>query len=790
MRCDGTYRQYVAYLAALSIRCPVALVDGSAAGSGQAFPVTYDYSPGEDLLEIDEGVPPEIHADLAVLLSTSGSTGAAKSVRLSHANIRANAESIIAYLGITGDDKAAMSLPFQYSYGMSVVNSHLLAGAEIVLMPGSVSSPEFWETFKSRGCTSLAGVPHTFDLIEQSRVDTSGLKTLRMMTQAGGKMPPAAIEAWSARSRAEGWSFVVMYGQTEAAPRMAYLPPEEAQANPGCIGRAIPGGTLSVRNDAGDILPDGEEGELVYEGPNVMMGYASSAADLALGQGPGVLHTGDLARRQPNGLFAITGRQSRFVKLFGYRISLDELDAKVKRDGISAASIAIGEEIHVVAGIPSEDAARLADEIDRWLKFPRGTVRVHAVTDLPRNANGKIDGLGMRAVAEAGSASATPPVRPVGRDMTAAEIFRVHFPASDIDDDTSFIDLGGDSLNYLSVALDLEASVGDLPDGWENLPARDLDALSASRRSTVAVDMPTLVRALAIVAIVADHFQLFAYGGGGALSLFLVAGWAFGAFTLPSVLRSGSIAPIVTLGLRVGIFTALMGAANWALTGYGSWPATFFVSNWVGPDVPGGAWFVEVYLQCLLLISLPLLSPSVRSFFAMKGFTALAVTAACAALAAIALDSVLDTDHLYRRLPFLLGWVFLLGMVAQAARSSGQKMWVALIAASGIMGFYGIAVSPFFAVVTFAMIWSPKLRMPRPLAIPIRSVAAGSLAIYLTHFQFASALAKVGLTHPTVSVIGSVIGGVLVWRIYLRIDHLVTKALPVQSTRAAKDGLS
>lgn len=502
--CDGEYRQYVAYVAALSARCPVILSDAAATARDQPFPVSYVYRAARDELAIHAGVAPELHPDLAVLLSTSGSTGAAKSVRLSHANIEANAASITAYLGIAQDDRAALTLPFQYSYGMSVVNSHLKAGAGIALIPHSVSSDRFWDLFEARGCTSLAGVPHSFDLMTQGGVDTSRLSRLRYMTQAGGKMAPREIESWARRARGEGWKFVVMYGQTEAAPRMAYLPAEAALGNAGSIGRAIPGGELGIRDETGAAVPDGAEGELVYTGPNVMMGYARAAADLALGQGPIELRTGDLARQLPNGFFEITGRQSRFVKLFGYRVSLDEIDGRIGGQGIAATSAARGEEIHVLAQTDPGTAAALAQNLDRWLAFPPGSVRVHPVEELPRNANGKIDGTRVRAMIDALDAEPRPPAAQETAGSAVA-IFSSHFPGREVDADTTFTTLGGDSLNYLSVALDLEAMLGDLPQGWEALTARELDALSPSTRPGVALETPTLLRAPAIALLAGGH---------------------------------------------------------------------------------------------------------------------------------------------------------------------------------------------------------------------------------------------------------------------------------------------
>ncbi|EKE43226.1 AMP-dependent synthetase and ligase [Oceaniovalibus guishaninsula JLT2003] len=775
LKCTGHYRQYVAYMAALSAKCPVILADAAADPSGQPFPVSYVYAPDTDRLDITGAAAPDLHDDLAVLLSTSGSTGAAKSVRLSHRNILSNADAIVEYLGIAPDDRAVMALPFQYSYGMSVVNSHLRAGARIVLNPHSVSSAKFWDAFAAARCTSFAGVPHSFDLIEQARIDTGALPHLRTMTQAGGRMPPDTVRAWAERSAREGWRFVVMYGQTEAAPRMAYLPPEAAADHPAAIGRAIPGGTLAIRDEAGRPLPDGTEGELVYRGPNVMMGYARTPADLALGQGPDILRTGDLARRDAQGFFTITGRQSRFVKLYGYRIALDEIDARLKAQGIDAASIAIDEQIHVVAQADDDRRDAIAADLAAWLTLPAGAIHVHPVASLPRNANGKIDGRGLRDIAVA--ARGADPVAAASRPASAQDVFRTHFPNAAMGPRTTFVDLGGDSLNYLSVALDLEALYGDLPEGWETLPAARFDTLAPSRRAGVFLDILTLTRALAIVAIVAGHLGLYNYGGGGAYSLFLVAGCVFGAFTLPAVLRTDSIAPVAVLGARVGLFTLLVIVANWLLTGYGAWSAALFVSNWIDPDTPGAIWFVEVYLQSLIAIGALLLIPDLRAAFRDRAFAAATIFAAVAILICLAMESLADFNALYRRLPFLLGWIFLVGLAVHHADTALRKALVTLIAATAIVAFFGPSVPVFFVAAVLAVVWLPGIRVPRAVAMPVRSVASASLAIYLTHFQFASIVGKLGLTHPAFGTAAGIVMGVVVWRLYLMADRVAWRTL-------------
>ena len=287
-----------------------------------------------------------LHEDLALLLSTSGSTGSPKLVRLSRTNLVSNAAAIAEYLGIRETDRAATTLPMSYCYGLSVIHSHLLRGAGLILTDRSVVDDEFWTLFRQRRGTSFAGVPHTFDLLDRIGFGAMDLPHLRYVTQAGGRMPAERVRHFAALGQRRGWQLFVMYGATEATARMAYLPPESATSRPDSIGRPIPGGSLRI--DARDGWPDGT-GELVYRGPNVMMGYACQPGDLALGATLDELRTGDIARRCPDGLYEIIGRSSRFVKLYGLRIDLQRLETALAEHGVTALCTEDGDRVVVAA---------------------------------------------------------------------------------------------------------------------------------------------------------------------------------------------------------------------------------------------------------------------------------------------------------------------------------------------------------------------------------------------------------------------------------------------------------
>jgi long-chain acyl-CoA synthetase len=370
VRCGPDALSAVAYLAALEAGHAAILLE---AGADPA-PIVERYDPryvieDREVHVREDAAPADLHPDLRLLLSTSGSTGSPKLVRLTARNVLANADAITEYLGLDAGERAVASLPLPYSYGLSVLNSHLRAGASVAFTPHSVIRPEFWEDVRRHEVTSFAGVPYSYAMLERIGMRDMALPSLRTMTQAGGRLDPEVALRYADRAR-----FFVMYGQTEATARIAYVPPERLREKAGAIGIAIPGGRLSV----------GEGDELVYEGPNVMLGYAESREDLARGDDlAGVLPTGDLGRVDGDGFFFVTGRLKRIAKVFGQRVNLDEVEAAVE----GPAGAVAGEDRIDVFAERGADARTLA----RRFRLPPRALQVHVVERLPLKGSGKVD---------------------------------------------------------------------------------------------------------------------------------------------------------------------------------------------------------------------------------------------------------------------------------------------------------------------------------------------------------------------------------------------------------------
>ena len=322
--CENTIGSFVGYVGFMTRNIPTVLLDASKE-IGVIMSLIDHYQPQyvwcpnkrvEDLnrgcnvaeyedytlLKLD-GQKYEVHPDVLLCLTTSGTTGSPKLVKLTERNLRSNAESIAKYLKITEKERAITSLPMYYSFGMSVINSHLIKGATLLLTDKAVIQREFLNFLKDGKATSIAGVPYTYEMLRRLRFLKMELPELKTMIQAGGKLNANIVKEYVEAAKVFGKEFIVMYGQTEAAPRMSYLPFEKALEKYASIGIAIPGGKLSVRdvNDQEITTPD-TDGELIYEGPNVCMGYAECIDDLAKAdENHGVLHTGDVARFDSDG---------------------------------------------------------------------------------------------------------------------------------------------------------------------------------------------------------------------------------------------------------------------------------------------------------------------------------------------------------------------------------------------------------------------------------------------------------------------------------------------------------
>ena len=334
--------------------------------------------------------PANMYDELSLLLPTSGSTGSPKLVRHSYRNIEANADNVRRLFKLDGSEKAMAILPMHYTMGLSVIASHLLAGATLLLSGRSLLDKGFWATLKE--ATSFTGVPYSYEILTKMRFTRMDLPNLKVITQGGGKLTEALWNTLAQYARDKGKQFIATYGQSECTARMAYLPPALALEKVCSIGIAEPGGQLSIVNEKGNETFEGEaQGEMVYRGENVTLGYAACREDLQKGdENHGVMHTGDLARRDADGCYFIIGRIKRFLKIYGLRIGLDEVEQMIKQEyNVDCYCKGDDEKLIVLVTIPHLQDV-LPHFIEGKTRLFHQKIEVQVVDAIRRNDAGKV----------------------------------------------------------------------------------------------------------------------------------------------------------------------------------------------------------------------------------------------------------------------------------------------------------------------------------------------------------------------------------------------------------------
>lgn len=346
----------------------------------------FDYTLIETSFEIDY----DINKNLSILLTTSGTTGTNKYVRLSKENIISNALSIIEYLNISEKDNVITTLPFCYSYGLSIINTHILSGASIVLSEYSIIQREFWQLLQEKNVNTFGGVPYTYEMIQRLGFERINTENISYLTQAGGKLNTKLSLYFLEECSKKNIQFYKMYGQTEATARISYLEPKYLHDKIDSIGKVIPHGELFVVDENNNYLNNNETGELLYKGSNVCLGYAENCYDLYKGdENKGILHTGDIGYYDKDGFFYITGRKKRFLKVFGNRVNLDELENTLNNNGYLCACS--GEDDKIKIFVCSEnDKNKVGLLLKDILDINPSGYCIKLIKEIPRNLAGKI----------------------------------------------------------------------------------------------------------------------------------------------------------------------------------------------------------------------------------------------------------------------------------------------------------------------------------------------------------------------------------------------------------------
>ncbi|MEG1433495.1 MULTISPECIES: AMP-binding protein [Eubacterium] len=333
-----------------------------------------------------------LNHQLELLMTTSGSTGSPKLVRYKKGNLEANAKNVAKAFSWDEHEKPLCDLSMSYTMGLNIINTHLYVGATLLLTNFNIITEEYWHFLKKYRATNFTGVPFSYDLLLKLHFKQMNIEHLKTLAQGGGKLSDKIFKEFAEFAESSGKRFIATFGTTETSARISYLPNEYATKKIGSIGKAIPEGELFLIDEDKHIISEvDKEGELVYKGPNVTLGYAECLEDLSKGdEFQGVFYTGDIAKKDEDGFYYIVGRKSRFLKLLGYRISLDQCESLIKVQ-FSVECACTGDDDKMLVFIAGKNDA---NEIKYFLSQKTGIFqkmfKIIFIDKIPRNETGKI----------------------------------------------------------------------------------------------------------------------------------------------------------------------------------------------------------------------------------------------------------------------------------------------------------------------------------------------------------------------------------------------------------------
>lgn len=715
----------------------------------------------------------------AQIVFSSGTEGIPKAIILTHRNLGTTVARLNAVMGVTSEIREYVGVPITYSFGLGRARAVMAAGGRLYI-PEKFSPVEISKMIAEGQINALSVVPSLCRVLlsapELFAKIGNRLRWMEIGSQYMSAEDKIAICNMFPKAR-----IVQHYGLTEASRTTFLTLSATASDSLSSVGALVDDG-IDVRIN--------DEGAICIRGEHVARQMIAGNGELVpLVDDDGWLTTKDRGEIRDGHLYFL-GRLDDQINISGIKLGSEQLEQKVAESlpqvaghmAITSLNDPARGQIALVAleqaksdALPDVERA-VAQAMELFGVKGGDAIRTVLIEALPITGSGKIQRARIREMVDTPEAPSLP-IAASDRNASPRDIYVRHFPYATITPTTSFNDLGADSLSYLTVTLHLERTLGELPANWEAMSVADLEKVERRKSAMVRMDTSTVLRALAIMLVVVGHFGFIEYGGGGAFTLFFIAGISFASMTLPAIHSDASVSPLFILVVRIAVMTWLYITLNWVLTGYGSISAYFFITNWLAPDYPGGVWFVGVYIQIAACLALIFSSGRVREIFHRTPFAA-AYGLACAAVAIMVVSELLvDANDLYRRLPHLLFWIYTSGMAAHHADRLVKKFAVfALFSAAWVFFSGGINVS-LLPIAVLLILFVPHVKFPR-LSVPIiRNVASASLMIYLTHFNFAQVTEKLGFDAPGIDSAVAIVGGTAVYMGYRRFDDALRNTL-------------
>ncbi len=789
--------------------CPdlrfVFLVDGEIAITRPNAPAIALF---QSLLNKVEGAVTQVHAaessDMAAILYTSGSTGNPKGVVFSHRNLLAGAQSVSQYLEYDISDRIINIPPYSFDFGLNQLLSSLCVGATAVLH-NFVTADDLMETIAAEQVTGVSGVPTVMIQLATMQWPPDAVQSVRYLSTTGGRMPESAVKAL--RQSLPNADIYLMYGLTEAF-RSTYLPPSEIDRRPNSIGKAIPNAEVLVVRPDGTICDPEEPGELVHKGVLVTMGYWNDPVRTAerFRPAPGehpdkpnpeiAVWSGDTVKRDVDGFIYYVGRTDEMIKTSGYRISPTEIEEVVFSSGRVAATAAIGVEHEilgqsiVVFAVPKDgkplDSEAIIAHCRKIMPAYMVPQKIIGRSELPLNPNGKIDRKHLKqeysqeGVQSFGVVTAPPTDRiksffdnwlgEIAEILgmrskgfgSVIEAFRWAFPDRPISSQDSFISLGGDSISYVALSLELAEVLGQMPEDWADRSISELEAERREQTKTASAAPDILLRVVAMLGAVFSHVFVsenyveslgYIFSGSATLML-LISGLSFARF-------NWSEDPWQTLRSTTRFLTTIMPPALLLIilicvrSRTIDWPLILFVGNLTDPTPPKsfiGVWYIQLLLQFVLLTTLMGFIPGLTRFSFRHSF-GFAISLVIAGLAAFLVFTVARpaayADYFY--LPQYYFWIFAMGWLFATVQTPEQRLAAFAILLGSIVAV--IAADVIYSVPSFRdifwlwlslggayLLMRINVRLPM-LAYRVLVVLARSmLFVFLFHWPIASHL--------------------------------------------------
>jgi amino acid adenylation domain-containing protein len=748
---------------------------------------------------------------IAYYLFTSGTTGKPKCIKTSHAPLNHFVAFYEREFAPNASDKFSMLSGVGHDPFLRDLFVPLSIGAEICIPPEqSIRNPyHLYNWVQQSQINYIHGTPQLSKLIEAGKGDKNTLDSLKYFFCGGDIL--RASHARSIFRIFPNAQLVNFYGATETPQAMGYYRVNRADVDsdqPIPLGKGIDDVELLILTADMNIAATGEKGEVGIRTRFLSNGYLHDEGMTAekfvhLGVDlPPVYRTGDAGFKNEAGFIVGTGRIDDQVKIRGYRVELAEVNSAVERTGLveNAATYAVenanGEKQLIAFVVPRNEIAhkhapakssllknKLAEELPSYM-VPSQIFWLNALYLTP---NGKIDKVKLLTLSDNSAADddefeeITDPVQAL-----IVEKWKTILSSMAINPTYSFVELGGDSLSFIQASLVVEEILGNLPDEWEQFSIIQLATLKSTAAkkpwslSGFSVVTSVVVRALSIITVVADHFGLFNLPGG-VVTLFIVAGWSFGRYSLVNITEKGSPGPIAKLVSRIALPTMLLLVVlrfafhNVLLT------SILLVSNYDRSIPSQSFWFIEILIQIYAVLFILSSIKPIRKLFMLHTFAAAYGAVLLALAAGVLMEFAYNTYNIYHRVPWHYIWGVFLGIAIAESKTRTHKFIVTatllLCAVSGMRWSYP-EVSIFPLLTILAVIWIKSIPLPKPIALAVTKIAMASLFIYITHFLWLGIFHKIHV--PRIALIETtlaVVGGIFAWYMWDQLSVQVNKLM-------------